>query len=428
MSQDNVERNYCENTEEKREADRLSALARYDVLDTPSEPIFDRIAKVIQNIFDAPMAIVSLIDAHRQWYKAGIGLSAPEVPLQDTFCRHLLLNSEALVIPDAQLDERVARNPMVTGEPHIRSYAGAPLTTPDGHIIGTACAIDTKPRNFTRRETEVLADLAQLAMEALELRRQASTDHLTTSLSRRALLEAGRSLLSLAQRHGDALSVIAMDIDHFKAVNDTYGHAAGDAALKTVAETCQRGLGDADLFGRTGGEEFVALLPHASLPAAWAKAERLRASIQEIDLRHGRRGIGITASFGVACLDPSITELESLIERADAALYQAKSGGRNQTFVWAGDDRSVSSADRRALTSRGVRQRVLKAGRVVFGNGQISILCTVRTLGKDGAGIDVSNSLDIPDQFELDIASDGLMLLCRVTRRAPSHLEVSFEE
>src|SRR5689334_19870629 len=121
--------------------DRLEALERYDILDTPREKPFDRIANLIQAIFDVPIGIVSMIDGHRQWYKASTGLPNNEADLKDTFCRFALEGSAPLVIPDATKDHRVSNNPYVAGDPNIRFYAGVPLRTKDGHNIGTVCAI-----------------------------------------------------------------------------------------------------------------------------------------------------------------------------------------------------------------------------------------------------------------------------------------------
>jgi hypothetical protein len=141
------------------DVERLEALDCYDLLDTPPEPQFDRVVRLIKDIFNVPMAIVSAIDGHRQWYKASEGLAAREVPVRDTFCRHTILDTRALVVPDATKDSRFAGNPSVTAEPHIRFFAGMPLTTPEGHNIGTICAIDTQPRQFDERQRRILRRL-----------------------------------------------------------------------------------------------------------------------------------------------------------------------------------------------------------------------------------------------------------------------------
>ena len=168
------------------EATRLEALSRYDVLDSPHEEAFDRLARLIQNIFGVKIAIVSMIDAHRQWYKSCFGLESAEAARSETFCQVTIKQREPLIVPDTTKDPRFAFHPNVIGEPHIRFYAGVPLTTPDGHSIGTVCAIDDVPRRFTDRDVAILTDLAQIAMDELELRQLAAIDALTGVLSRRA--------------------------------------------------------------------------------------------------------------------------------------------------------------------------------------------------------------------------------------------------
>lgn len=397
-------------------AERLEALDRYDLLDTPPEPQFDRIVQLIRDIFDIPMALVSVIDGHRQWYKAYEGLGASEAALEDTFCRHTVLDTRALVVPDAQLDRRFSANPHVTGDPHIRFYAGAPLTTADGHNIGTICAMDTKPRKFDARETRILVTLAQMAMHELELRRTANFDMLTDTLSRRAFAEAGQKAFAHAVRHDHRLACIALDIDHFKAVNDTYGHAVGDMVLAGVAKACRDRLRDSDLFGRIGGEEFGALLAHADTAEALKVAEELRHAIERLDFKVGTRTIGVTASFGVAQMAFSTPDMDTLMARADTALYDAKSAGRNRSSTWRGEGAS----------NQDVRRRVLKAGRIVFNDRRSTIDCTVRSLSKTSAGIDVSNATGVPEKFTLAIRSDGFETPCRIISQTDRHLEVEF--
>ena len=177
------------------EAERLDALNRFDVIDTPREEAFDRITRLIRNIFDLPVAIVSMIDGHRQWYKAYEGLENREVSRDETFCKYTLQDGAPLVVPDARDDERFAQNPMVTGGPQVRFYAGVPLRANDGHNIGTVCAIGFEPRSFGQREIAILSDLAALAMDVLELRQLASVDPLTGALSRRAFKEQAATAL-----------------------------------------------------------------------------------------------------------------------------------------------------------------------------------------------------------------------------------------
>lgn len=155
-----------------REQERLNALARYAILDTPREEAFDSLTRLAQRIFDVPISTVSFIDAHRQWFKSQRGLSACETDRASAFCNITIKQPTMLVIPDATADERFAGNEFVVGEPHIRFYAGMPLRTQDGHAIGSLCAAGSQPRNFSRQDQDTLADLGALAVELLELRRQ----------------------------------------------------------------------------------------------------------------------------------------------------------------------------------------------------------------------------------------------------------------
>jgi len=154
-----------------REQARLDALARYDVLDTPPEETFDRLTRLTKRIFGVSMSTISFIDGHRQWFKSQQGMATCETDRGPAFCNIAIQQPASLIVTDAVADERFRDNPFVTGEPHVRFYAGIPLRCPDGHAIGTLCAIDPQPRNFGPRDQEILADLGALAMEVLELRR-----------------------------------------------------------------------------------------------------------------------------------------------------------------------------------------------------------------------------------------------------------------
>lgn len=155
---------------DQREAARLAAVDRLHLLDTPPEPEFDDIVRLIRQVFGVKVAIVSLFDAHRQWYKACEGLTNTEVARQETFCRYVLDDRQPMVIPDARRDPRFADNPNVTGEPHVRFYAGVPLIARAGEIVGTVCAIDFAPREFDDGDLKILEGFAALAMRLMEMR------------------------------------------------------------------------------------------------------------------------------------------------------------------------------------------------------------------------------------------------------------------
>ncbi len=159
----------------KNESERLRRLRRYGILDTPPTPRFDRIARLAGRLLDCPIALVSLVDENRQWFKARVGLDASQTPRADAFCAHTIMGEDVLVVNDAANDPRFADNPLVKGDPDIRFYAGAPLTVSGGFAMGTLCVIDRKPRELDEAGRAVLADLAQMVVDAMEHHRHAAT-------------------------------------------------------------------------------------------------------------------------------------------------------------------------------------------------------------------------------------------------------------
>jgi phosphoribosyl 1,2-cyclic phosphodiesterase len=149
------------------ELQRLAKLRSLNILDTDPEDRFDRITRIACNAFDVPIALISLVDEQRQWFKSCVGLTASETPREVSFCAHAIHEDRPLFVDDTQLDDRFADNPLVVGEPHVRFYAGHPLRTGAGSAIGTLCIIDSRPHQMTDQKAEMLADLAELVMSEL---------------------------------------------------------------------------------------------------------------------------------------------------------------------------------------------------------------------------------------------------------------------
>ncbi len=173
------------------EAARLSAVRRYSVLDTPPDGAFDRIARLASKLLKTPIAIISIVDEDRIWFKSLAGLEGvDEIPREPGLCASAILQKDPWVIPDASVEPVALANPLVAGEFGLRFYAGIPLTTHDGHGLGTLCVIDKEPRDFTQEETAILQDLAAVVMDELELRRDAIESHeaLRREMHEKALL------------------------------------------------------------------------------------------------------------------------------------------------------------------------------------------------------------------------------------------------
>ena len=310
---------------------RLAALRRYEVLDTAPEEPFEKLTSLVQSILKVPICAVSLVDAQRQWFKSCQGLDARQTPRDISFCTHTAAQREPLVVSDASEDQRFSENPLVLKAPFIRSYAGVPLSTPDGYNVGALCAIDTVPRSFDSQDIEILQRFAALVVDELELRQVAQHDFLTGVLSRRAFTNEVERRVALYERHGTTSSLIMFDIDHFKSVNDLFGHPAGDKALAEIALRASSELRIEDCIGRLGGEEFGILVAETNCEGAFSLAERIRASLAATPIALPEL-LTMTASFGIASVAAAMPDLGQWFAAADAALYKAKHSGRNCTI------------------------------------------------------------------------------------------------
>ena len=154
----------------RNEADRLRALRNYKILDTKPEERFDELTQLAAIICGVPISLITLIDADRQWFKSKVGLEISETPRAQAFCTHAIMQPQMFEVPDAAEDARFARNPLVTGNPNIRFYAGAPLATADGHLLGTMCVLDREPRTLTGEQKRALEILGRQVVANMQLR------------------------------------------------------------------------------------------------------------------------------------------------------------------------------------------------------------------------------------------------------------------
>ncbi len=312
---------------------RLAALRRYEILDTAPEEPFRRIVDLVRTVLGVPMAAISLIDGNRQWLKASGGPLEKEIPRDVAFCNETIKHR----VPDGD-PRRCRRRPLcgqslVIGMPHIRSYLGVPLTSPDGYNVGTLCAIDSEPRPFDAREAGILKALAEIVVEQLELRQIARQDGLTGALTRRGFFSEVEREVVRASRYDRPSALIMLDVDNFKQINDRHGHPAGDAVLVAIANACMATMRKSDVFGRIGGEEFGLLLPETDAGDAFEAAERIRRAVEGTIVEMPGRDVRATISCGVAPLPSPAQGAAGWFAEAEIALYEAKRFGRNQSVV-----------------------------------------------------------------------------------------------
>lgn len=468
----------------RNEAQRLRVLKKYEVLDTAPNASLDMLCQLVAATMGTPIALVSLLDEHRQWFKARYGLETTETSRDISFCGHAILGSEPFVVEDASVDPRFAVNPLVTGNPEIRFYAGVPLEVEPGVRLGTMCVIDRRARSFSDGEREQLRRMGELVVAELKrtvlekrieaqlerARRNArlARDHMQRSdlagklaalgwweldvvggvitwspevrrihgvgprfkpsladaldfyapdvrplvaeyvraaiddakpfkyelpfvtargdhrfvrvvgePTRRAdgrvtvlggaiqdITEertatnkvehmanhdgmtglANRARFNVAlvnaieglSRATPGLALILIDVDHFKAINDTLGHDAGDAAIIEVARRLKSVVRGEDLVARLGGDEFAVLTPGIAGRAGLDRVlHRLRGCTTEPWLWAGREHrLGL--SLGAAIYEPALCGGDGLYKAADLALYEAKRGGRGRSCVFDG--------------------------------------------------------------------------------------------
>lgn len=332
------------------ESARLASLRKMQILATPAEAAFDRITRVAQHMFNVPIVLISLVDENRQWFKSKVGIAVQETPRNISFCGHVVYNEDVMVVEDARKDERFYNNPLVCGPTaHICFYAGWPLRNPEGFVIGSLCLIDSKPRKITEQELQLLDDLGHwvesaflvrglsMATDALlseldEAKRESLIDPLLRVWNRGAIVDILTRENDYAQRHSTKLGLLMVDIDHFKRINDLYGHPVGDAALIEVVNAIRQQLRSYDSLGRYGGEEFMVVLPRIGQEEVSKLAERLRKAVEKTSIQAEGHELRCTISIGTAVIDgeQAHREIEKIVVAADQALLQAKANGRNR--------------------------------------------------------------------------------------------------
>ncbi len=335
----------------ENETARINALYNLNILDTPAEERYDRITRLARRLFNVPVALISIIDTDRQWFKSVQGLNIKETPRDISFCGHAIMQQEPLVVEDALQDKRFHDNPLVVKDPKIRFYAGQPLMNAAGMKVGTLCLIDHTPRKITEEELQLLKDLAIMVekeMLAIELnasrtglmlelqmaQRQAMLDPLTQTWNRKGIEELLQREMTRAKRQHLPIGIAMIDVDNYKSINDTYGHPVGDTFINEFAQRLRNAIREYDTLGRYGGDEFIIVMPDCTKEAVKLIAARILSRIRSVPFRIDNNNISVTTSIGLAHND----KLENLnqdliIKMADQALYTSKKSGKNQANI-----------------------------------------------------------------------------------------------
>ncbi len=318
------------------ELSRLAALHALEALDQPRSYQLDSLAALAAFVCGTPTAVVNLLDADRQVAAAAYGYEPAVVARQDAMCNVSICSTDISYTADAATDSRWADNPFVDGTfDRVRLYAAAPLILSGGEVVGTVCAFSGQRQELTRLQLERLRDIADQAVLILQLRddaarlsHAATRDHLTGLPNRALFAEALAMALAKYQRGASTPTVIFCDLDRFKPVNDTYGHAVGDELLRAVAHRLVDTVRATDLVARLGGDELVILTetPDGAEAGVAILLARLREAFAvPFELSCGELLIG--CSMGHATAEPGDTAA-GLLNRADAAMYRAKQSDR----------------------------------------------------------------------------------------------------
>jgi diguanylate cyclase (GGDEF)-like protein len=334
----------------ENDVERLRSLAQMLLVSTPREADLDRITRTAHKFFDAEIALISLVDEKRQWFKSRVGLNASETPRDISFCGHAINGREAFVVADASVDTRFADNPLVADGLKVRFYAGQPITNSDGFVIGTLCVISSKPKELTADQIGTLEDLGRLVEVVLENRqlnsaqfevlqqldisaRDSLIDTLTGLWNRKGFDAISTKELSNCRVHGRSIAFVLLKAGNFGDVIGRHGQHVGDAVMKKISDIIVHNTRSTDSIFRIGIDEFLVICPNIEGEAAARIGNNLIAAINgEGSVISGTARIDIAASAGVTAGIPVNSNAEaqcsSLLTQANSALRQSiRSGG-----------------------------------------------------------------------------------------------------
>lgn len=330
---------------------KLVSLQSLDPFYTPLEERFERITRLARRALNVPVAAITIVKDGRQWFKSITGWPITELPMSKSLCSEVIKQGKQIIVDDTLNDLYLMSNPFVCKSPKFRFYAGYAIKDSVGDTIGSFCVMDVKPRKTDAQFGVALADLGYMAQRELfaseinnaqtalitklgESRRQAMFDSLTRLWNRRGGMDLLNAAMHEAAKFDHTLGLCLADIDHFKQVNDQFGHPVGDQVLRKVASTIVATVRPQDVVCRYGGEEFLVVVRDVDAKACFTIANRICSNIREMPIRTREATVPTTVSIGIAMRDKGdAVSTEELISMADTALYTSKKNGRNRVSI-----------------------------------------------------------------------------------------------
>lgn len=298
---------------------RLKTLRSLDLIDTPSEDRFDRLTRMAMRIFSVPISLICLVDENRVWMKSYLGLSVSEGPRDTSFCGHAILGSDTFIVPDATKDKRFADNPAVVSGLNVRFYAGYPLKVKNSRV-GTLCVVDTKPRNFSNEDIELIKDLARMVEYELIAIQMTTQDVMTKLPNKRGFISIANKILSLSIRNKIPVLLAFFKFNELKSINEEFGQSEGDHALIEFAQQLESSFLESDAIARLDEDEFVMLFTGTSKENAEAKMTRFKTFLENRN-NELNRGYNISFSYNLFAFKPEIhNTIENLLEEANTLM------------------------------------------------------------------------------------------------------------
>jgi len=321
---------------------QLAEMQVQDLIQTPLEARFNRLARMTRRAMDTRVAAVSFLSNDGEWFKAAVGWNVSELPTHRSLTAVLTNDEGTVAVADLLEDERTRSHPLVTGSPRFRFCALYPLKDRFGHAIGAVAAYDTSPRKLTPGILEAIEDVGELAQRELLLtevggvqqqllnkldvsRRQALLDELTRLWNRRGGMTFLEQLLADKMRRNASIGVCVIDVNDFKLINDRYGHAMGDVVLRKLAAVIVDSVRPEDIACRLGGDEFMLVFPEASDELLTLIMDRIREHVKSLVIRTRAGDVRVSVSVG-GCLTSrdGVKDADELVHRADEAMYREK--------------------------------------------------------------------------------------------------------